>query len=127
MEGLKVNREIKFRVFDKPSGKVSEPFALFGEFTLLGAVFAWIDHVRGNSKRSGLESLNDLVILQYTGLKDKNDKELYDGDIYSQWGEVRKCDFEQTIYEKMNCLIFDGDFEIIGNVYENQELLKANK
>lgn len=71
--------------------------------------------------------INESSLMQYTGLKDKNGVELCDGDIYSQWGEVCKCDFEQTIYEKMNCLIFEGDFEIIGNIYENPELLKANK
>ena len=64
------------------------------------------------------------VLMQYTGLKDKNSKELYHDDIYVKWGKTLKCDFEQTIYDKMECTIFDGDFEIIGNIHENPELIK---
>ena len=62
--------------------------------------------------------------MQFTGLKDKNGKGLYEDDIYVKWGKTLKCDFEQTIYDKMECTIFDGDFEIIGNIYENPELIK---
>ena len=63
--------------------------------------------------------------MQFTGLKDESSIELYDGDIYEQWGKVQKCEFDQVIYEIAECLIFEGDFKIIGNIYENPELLES--
>lgn len=67
--------------------------------------------------------------MQYLELKDINGQELYDKDIIEHWGETYTCEFEDIIYHKMNSGIFDGDFKIIGNVYENRginEVFKNN-
>ena len=108
--------KLKFRVFT--NGKMINcgvvPNLMSDGFT------ACIDNYDSISRVSG-------DVMQYTGLKDKNGKELYHDDIYVQWGKTLKCDFEQTIYDKMECTIFDGDFEIIGNIYENTELLEQSK
>ena len=85
---------------------------------------------------------------EYTGLKDKNGKEIYEGDIGKTNGwivEVRwngklcyyyvefsKAQFGSS-YRKMlsECYLtikpYTIDFEIIGNRFENPELLKENK
>lgn len=87
---------------------------------------------------------NDCKIMQYTGLKDKNGKEIYEGDVikgvlvnYGDYletcGAVEYCegfaafslknDAGQTLFH--NHLV--SKFEVIGNIYENPELLNQQK
>ena len=84
---------------------------------------------------------SDFILMQSTGLKDKNGKEIYEGDIVRY-----ECCFEsyvkEVIYDDKHCsfgtidknektfsfdaLISDFDvdcFEVVGNKYENPELL----
>lgn len=72
----------------------------------------------------------NLIMLQYTGLKDKNGKEIYQGDILLDFkGDKRVVEY---IDNGFWCSYPNGDHyfpatehrEIIGNIYENPELLK---
>ncbi|QHZ59878.1 YopX-like protein [Alteromonas phage vB_AmeM_PT11-V22] len=65
-------------------------------------------------------------VMQYTGLKDKNGVELYEGDLYLHWGDIVRADYHSVIYDNMQYTLLDGDFEIIGNTYENPELLEGD-
>lgn len=91
----------------------------------------------GRDNRTQID-LNDKIIMQYIDLKDKNGKEIYEGDIIDLWGNYIVA-FEVGCFglqhpTNSNFISFaDADnserpikLEIIGNIYENPELLEQH-
>ncbi len=130
-------REIKFRVWDKNVHDYQ------GE-NIVGKIIPW-DYVVDSDYLK--DSLNgDYPLMQYTGLKDKNGKEIYEGDVCKYYkhkpiGDEAFCDdstkwekielIGEIEYNKKMTLAFSvggtrwfKDIEVIGNIYENPELIK---
>ena len=119
-------REIKFRVWDIEEKRMikSEKIArLHFNNGLCYAIMGW----------NGQALFKKFKLIQYTGLKDKNGKEIYEGDIvkYIPRRQIWKAvvvfeDGRFTVKDRgSRCDNFQFSMcEIIGNIYENPELVK---
>ena len=136
-------REIKFRAWDK----IKKLMLNVDEITFPQGGIHWSD----GSTTEGWVMVNDgfkhklketVILMQYTGLKDKNGKEICEGDIALMKNVVIDFGYPEVdfVYEIKYvgsgfylCNAGGGmesvdskpkSYEIIGNIYENPELLK---
>ncbi|MDD5551279.1 MAG: YopX family protein [Candidatus Omnitrophica bacterium] len=107
-----MNREIKFRVWSK---ETKEMFQLH----------AFIEDYRQRE---------DIEIMQFTGLLDKNGKEIYEGDITTTEWEDEEDKKEVVFWQGCFChkredgnghIFNPKKIEVIGNIYENPELMPS--
>ena len=118
-------RPIKFRAWDKKENRMMKPDVRWLIDPTDGSIY--------NSIKDDYES--DWVLMQFTGLHDKNGKPIFENDIVKhhyhnqvclvQWSESRS-QFELEFGEDWYPLwpIDSEHFEVLGNIYENPELLK---
>lgn len=117
-----MTREIKFRAWNKNLGGWNN--AITGRTEFKPFIIYQITNL-------SIEENNHLDIQQFTGLYDKNNKELYEGDIVKYKNNIAKVSWNKLAAG----FWFEGDtnleketipacsVEIIGNIYENPELL----
>ena len=118
-------REIKFRAWYKNKMVMIYPKGL--AFDKTGVNILWLnDYEDGNFPEvRGWTGNAFFELMQYTGLKDKNGKEIYEGDIIiADWHDTTPTEIVLPgWFYTVNEYYGAEDCEIIGNIYENPELL----
>ena len=125
---------LRFRAWDVEFKEMVQVDALVFEEQIIKATYK-----NGNLVK---EDLKNYVLMQSTGLTDKNGKEIFEGDVLKvtdkhSWLEVvsfseKKAMFvskeigfpESPLWELFNTVLFE--IEIIGNIYENPELAEVS-
>ena len=146
-------REIKFRAWDKKErimGFVTRLVFNKNTHSFCNARFYKNNKIKDDGFYFGQEDGSDnIVLMQYIGLKDKNGREIYEGDLCTDkdnivqivWSENHQwgCKIVKTNYILQKYLTFplwqwdrcekngNRDLEVIGNIYENPELLEVKQ
>lgn len=144
-----LNNRFKFRIWDKPTNKMFYDVCIGFIKDGCPPPYDWVcaDTPDGQISYTG-DRLKDIEIMQYTGLKDKNGELIFEGDIVKIFNT--KDDFEQIrsvvfkdcafqfnlpnsmqIDKPLYCWAINYlnhykhiEIEVIGNIYENPELLE---
>ena len=128
-------REIKFRVWDKENKEMLDVEDLH-----------WDDCTREFLIRTTMYSdyftPEEMILMQFTGLYDKNGKEIYEGDIVSEKGHYHLIP-DKLVYQKIqwkdtySCWlrgeyqrltpknVKQYEIEVVGNIFKNPELLEV--
>ena len=148
-------REIKFRLWDKDYNYMIEPEDIHPRVTSEcitgdGKVLEVIENNSYMGTDINFDDIsNNRILMQYTGLKDKNGKEIYEGDIVTNKTKIfsgngfkgkdlimlvewyqGECFYSLSVYDeeywglKKLTKSSASDIEVIGNIYDNPELIR---
>lgn len=120
-------REIKFRAWDKINGEMIPWNRLLNGYNLRNVFMR--------------PEMCGLILMQYTGLKDKNGVYIYEGDIiefvpFETSINNRVVKFERGVFKAelirsgYSITLFElqeSEIEVIGNIYQNKDLLEEKE
>ncbi|EGQ0299894.1 hypothetical protein G0U14_000052 [Staphylococcus pseudintermedius] len=115
--------EPKFRAWDKTENVMSDIHRIS------------FDHKYVELKNDGFRMFDEVVLMQSTGLTDKYEDEVYIGDViwddmHDEYGVVKLSEakaiidwgyIEEDLFENIELL------EVVGNIYENKDLLQEER
>jgi uncharacterized phage protein (TIGR01671 family) len=138
-------RAIKFRAWDSVNNKwlLGYEYKNLGGFSMFGEVMAFGEYQNMLSNFQ-IQDWYKIKLMQFTGLTDKNGKEIYEGDIVTykrsigNWtGQYMTTTHKIVFSEEVFAFVMEYgssyiklrkhwgyEYEVIGNIYENPELLK---
>lgn len=146
-----MSRKVLYRAWDKKYKVMLEGFAIYDEGDQIG--MSWTDSGAyyteeqtemdmGGHFGSGddwLFILNDFELMEFSGLKDVNNKDIYEGDLFKKYSVIYVIIFTEgafcgSVYGKNGAVPlnwgndnpdnFSKTIEIIGNIHDNPELLQ---
>lgn len=141
-----MNREIKFRAWDGEemvmlTNSGLQYYDFEGSYSLGFTVDGYDGFWAHEQCKGATERASKFHIMQYTGLHDKNGKEIYEGDVCAFYNKYNKTDYKRVVrycpmlacfglYPDMTEVWnYESDWikiiniEVIGNIYESPELL----
>jgi uncharacterized phage protein (TIGR01671 family) len=135
-------REIKFRAWDLKSKSFYKPTyeAYNGKLHDISITLNGFVMERTLEVNASMLNSDNYILMQFTGLTDKNGVEIYEGDILGDFGKTHPCKeyvsnvvFNQKkgqwylekswIGGQRFLAKWNKKMKVIGNIYENQELL----
>lgn len=118
-------REIKFRAWDKTNNRMIEWPEIFA--------YQMLYEIIPNS----MNDQNIYSLMQYTGIKDKNGVEIYEGDIYNMgdknikyvavWNDTGLTGKQLGSRSYAGISFWKDTIEVVGNIYQNPELRRKKQ